>query len=80
MIKKEIIKYIEENIDLPQKELLAAIKTQFNVECGAGSELNCFCSAIEQMIELYKKYDSEKITDDMHVRLMSRIKESCSDK
>lgn len=75
MIKQEIIKYIEENIDLDPQELYAAIKKEFHEECN--NDVSCLCKAVERTIELYKNHDREVVTDEMHQRLMAKLKSEC---
>ena len=76
MIKPEIINYIEENIDKQPQEMIADIKEKFAVDCRDGN-VECLCQAIEQTIMLYKEHGQEKVTEDMHQRLMSNIKKTC---
>lgn len=76
MLKPEMIKYIEENIDLESNELLQNVKERFKLECDT-DEVSCICKAVERTIDLYKNYDQETVSQDMHQRLMDRLKNSC---
>ena len=73
MIKQELIKFIEKNIDLEPKVLLVKIKSEFK-EKYSQEEIEGIFRSAGQLITLFKDYTQEEVSSDMHDRLMSRLK------
>jgi hypothetical protein len=76
MIKKEILEFIEANIDLEPTKLKALVKKTFKNSCPE-KDVDCLCRAVEETIKLYKQYPCDIVSADMHARLMDKLRDSC---
>lgn len=76
MIPVEIVRFIEENVDEDPETLLNLVKIRFKDQCN-NSDVPCLCQMIGKIILLYQQKSCEKVTSEMHQRLIEIIKHKC---